>query len=124
MFDIMSQHWDFLELFQQHADFSKFDLDHLRPAFVCKQYDRFFEYIDSLPNDIKTEYFNSFGKLASLDDSKAFRKLVCKDENIELLGNYNVYRHVKEQLWEDDRADKMLFTKAWNKRWKEELKEE
>ena len=40
-----------------------------------------------------------------------------------LLGDYKIYDHIKEQLWEDDPHDKGQFTKVWNKRWKSELDE-
>lgn len=121
MFNIMSEHWDFLEMFQQLADLKDYDEEHIIPAFKTKQYRRFFEYIDTLDSDIKVQYFNTFGKIASLEDSKAFRKLVCKEENIELLGDINTYNHIKEQLWDDAPYEKAQFTRVWNQRWKEEL---
>ena len=121
MFNIMSEHWDFLEIFQQKADFCKYEKKHLLPVFKTKQYARFFKYIDTLDNEIKTEYFNTFGKLASIEDSKAFRKLVCKKENMELLGDRKTYYHIKEQLWDDAPQEKAQFTRVWNQRWKEEL---
>ena len=68
-------------------------------------------------------YYRSFGKLSSLDDSKKFRRLVCNENNMELLGDYDIYNHIKEQLWEDDRADKAQFTRIWNIKWKKELEE-
>ena len=123
VFGIMSDNWDFLELFQQKADFSEFDMDHIVPAYKTKQYERFFNHIDSLSPEEKKEYYKSFGKFASLNDSKAFRKLVCREDNMELLGDYALRDHIKEQLWEDDRADKAQFTKNWNIRWKTELAE-
>ena len=121
MFLIMSDHWDFLEIFQQSADLKEYDEKHIIPAFKTRQYRRFFEYIDTLDSDIKTQYFNTFGKIATLEDSKAFRKLVCKEENIELLGEIDTYNHVKEQLWDDAPQEKAQFTRAWNQRWKKEL---
>ena len=123
VFGIMSDNWDFLELFQQKANFSDFDMDHIVPAYKTKQYERFFNHIDSLSPEEKKEYYKSFGKFASLNDSKAFRKLVCREDNMELLGDYALRDHIKEQLWEDDRADKAQFTKNWNIRWKTELAE-
>lgn len=123
VFDIMSNHFEFLELFQTHADFTKFDIDHIVPAYKTKQHERFFKYIDSLSPEEKKSYYKTFGKLASLNDSKAFRKLVCREENMELLGDYDIYYHIKEQLWEDDPYDKGQFTKCWNKHWKAELDE-
>ncbi len=124
VFDIMSGHWDFLELFQQNADFSEYDMSHIIPAYKTKQYKRFFMYIDSLSADEKKKYYKSFGKFSSLDDSKAFRKLVCSEENMELLGDYNIRNHIRENLWEDDPYDKGQFTKNWNNHWKKELEKQ
>lgn len=123
LFDIMSDHWDFLEHFQQKANFSEYDMKHIEPAYKTKQYERFFVYIDSLSPAEKKKYYRCFGKLSSLDDSKKFRKLVCREDNMELLGEYEIYDHIKAQLWEDDRADKAQFTKNWNHRWKTKLDE-
>ena len=121
MFDIMANHWDFLEIFQKKVDFNEYENKHLIPAFKTIQHRRFFEYIDTLDSKIKTEYFNTFGKISSLEDSKAFRRLVCKEENMELLGDKKTYYHIKEQLWDDAPQEKAQFTKVWNKRWKKEL---
>lgn len=123
LFNIMSRNLDFLERFQQQADFSEFDMAHITPAYQAKQHERFFSYIDSLTPEEKKSYYMSFGKFSSLNDSKLFRKLVCREDNMELLGDYKIYDHIKEQLWEDDPHDKGQFTKVWNKRWKSELDE-
>lgn len=123
LFNIMSADLDFLERFQQEAIFSEFDMDHIKPAYKAKQHERFFNYIDTLVPEEKKIYYMSFGKFFSLNDSKLFRKLVCREDNMELLGDYKIYNHIKEQLWEDDPYDKGQFTKVWNKRWKSELGE-
>ena len=123
LFNIMSSDLDFLERFQQQADFSEFDMTHITPAYHAKQHERFFSYIDTLTPEEKKSYYMSFGKFSSLNDSKLFRKLVCREDNMELLGDYKIYDHIKEQLWEDDPHDKGQFTKVWNKRWKSELDE-
>ena len=123
MFDIMSNDMDFIEIFQLQAEFEDFDMEHIIPAFKAIQHKRFFEYIDTLDSDAKSTYFKTFGKLASLDDSKAFRKMVCKDENMKLIGDYDTYIHIKEQLWEDDIADKRVFTRVWNRQWKNQSNE-
>lgn len=123
LFNIMSSDLDFLERFQQQADFSEFDMTHITPAYHAKQHERFFSYIDNLTPEEKKLYYMSFGKFSSLNDSKLFRKLVCREDNMELLGDYKIYDHIKEQLWEDDPHDKGQFTKVWNKRWKSELDE-
>lgn len=123
LFNIMSRDLDFLERFQQQADFLEFDMAHITPTYQAKQHERFFSYIDTLTPEEKKSYYMSFGKFSSLNDSKLFRKLVCREDNMELLGDYKIYDHIKEQLWEDDPHDKGQFTKVWNKRWKSELGE-
>lgn len=123
LFNVMSRDLDFLERFQQQADFLEFDMAHITPTYQAKQHERFFSYIDTLTPEEKKSYYMSFGKFSSLNDSKLFRKLVCREDNMELLGDYKIYDHIKEQLWEDDPHDKGQFTKVWNKRWKSELGE-
>ena len=123
MFELMSSNMDYLEIFQHSAVFSEFDYEHIEKAFKSRQHKRFFNHINQLNQPIKTKYFSTFGKLASLDDNKAFRKMICEVQNIELLGDWNIYYHIKEQLWDDAPQEKAQFTKAWNKRWKAELGE-
>ena len=81
----------------KRSPFEDFDMEHITPAFRAIQHKRFFEYIDTLDSDDKSTYFKTFGKLASLDDSKAFRRMVCKDENMKLIGDYDTYIHIKAQ---------------------------
>ena len=124
MFEIMSNHWDFLEQVQISADLSKMREKKLIPMFKVKQHKRFFEFIFSDCNDeIKALYISSFGKFASEEDSKEFQVIICKDENIEMLGSEKLYRRIREQLWDSNPTHKMLFTKAWKKRWQKELDE-
>lgn len=125
MFDLMSGHWDFLEKVQATADFSKFDKELLIPIFEVPQTERFFQYIFSDENEtsIKEEYLQKFGKFKTEQDSKAFQRLICKDENMELLGSYDLYYRIHRQLWESNPTHKGLFTKAWRARWKKELDE-
>ena len=94
LFNIMSRDLDFLERFQQQADFSEFDMAHITPAYQAKQHERFFSYIDTLTPEEKKSYYMSFGKFSSLNDSKLFRKLVCREDNMELLGDYKIYDHI------------------------------
>ena len=64
-----------------------------------------------------------FGKFKTEQDSKAFQRLICKKENMELLGSYDLYRKIRYQLWETNASHKRLFTTAWNARWKKEFDE-
>lgn len=65
--------------------------------------------------------FNNFGKFASLDDSLAFQRLMCKEENMELLGDHRIFDRIHWRLWELNRGHKATFTRKWNDRWKDEL---
>ena len=105
--------------------FSKFDKELLIPIFEVPQTERFFQYIFSDENEtsIKEEYLQKFGKFKTEQDSKAFQRLICKDENMELLGSYDLYYRIHRQLWESNPTHKGLFTKAWRARWKKELDE-
>lgn len=125
MFGIMSEHWDFLEKAQEEADLEEFDEKLLVPIFKTKQSKRFFEYIfsDKTEQSLKEKYLIEFGKFKTEDDSKAFQVLICKAENMELLGDYKIYHHIHENLWSSNPTHKRLFTKAWNARWKKELDE-
>ena len=119
----MSGHRAFLEEIQKSADLTKLDEEHLIPIFEVEQTERFFNHIfsDNISTSIKEKYLKSFGKFKSEKDSKAFQKLICKKENMELLGSYDLYNRIHHQLWETNPTHKMLFTKAWRARWKEEL---
>ena len=125
MFDLMSEHWEFLERVQATADLTSFDKELLVPIFKVPQTERFFQYIFSNENEIsiKKEYLQKFGKFKTEQDSKTFQRLICKEENMELLGSYELYRKIRYQLWETNASHKRLFTTAWNARWKKELDE-
>lgn len=123
MFSLMSGHHAFLEEIQKNADLTKLDEDHLTPIFVVEQTERFFKYIfsDGVDISVKEKYLKCFGKFKSEKDSKAFQKMICQKENMELLGSHDLYNRIHRQLWETNPTHKMLFTKAWRARWKEEL---
>lgn len=96
-----------------------------RNMFKVPQHKRFFEFIFSSnqPDELKNEYLSSFGKLASLDDSLAFQKLVCKEENMKLLGSHRIFNRIHRNLWELNRGHKGVFTRKWNECWKDKLDE-
>ncbi|MBQ8804688.1 MAG: hypothetical protein IJZ53_13755 [Tyzzerella sp.] len=120
MFDIMSNHWEFLERLQQEADISKLSEKHVVPIFKVSQHKRFFEYIFKEQTDIeiKKKYLNEFGKFATEQDSIAFQKLICEPKNMELLGSKTLYYRVYGQLWESNPYHKGVFTRKWNEIWK------
>lgn len=123
MFDIMSEHWDFLEKLQEESELDKLSEERLVPIFRVRQTDRFFKFIfsDKTNNEVKEQYLNEFGSFKEEKDSKAFQKLVCQEGNMELLGSWNLYHRIHNLLWASHPGHKGAFTKAWNKRWKEEL---
>lgn len=125
MFELMSGHWDFLEKLQETVDFSDLDEKHLVPIFAVPQTKRLFAYVlgSAMKIAIKEKYLREFGKFKTENDSKEFQVLVCQPENISLLGSYALYYRVREQLWESNPTHKMVFTKKWNGRWKQELGE-
>lgn len=125
MFGIMSGHWDFLEKIQEQAKLEELDEKLLVPIFKTKQSKRFLEHIfsDKTEQSLKERYLREFGEFKTESDSKAFQVLICKDENMELLGDYKIYHHIHENLWSSNPTHKRLFTKAWNARWKKELDE-
>ena len=124
MFGIMSNHYDFLERLQLEADFEKLSNELIIPIFKVPQHERFFNYIfsDKQSNDIKKEYLKNFGKFASLDDSIAFQRLMCKEENMNLLGDESIFSKIHRNLWELNRGHKGAFTRKWNERWKDKNK--
>ena len=123
MFEIMSNHYDFLERLQIEADFGKLSDEQIIPIFKVPQHKRFFNYIFSAEQsvNIKKIYLSSFGKFSSLDDSIEFQRLMCKEENMELLGSKNIFDRIYRNLWELNRGHKGVFTRKWNERWKEQL---
>ena len=125
MFSIMSEHYDFLEKLQLEADLDKLPQEKIVPMFKVPQHKRFFEFIFSSnqPDELKNEYLSSFGKFASLDDSLAFQKLVCKEENMKLLGSHRIFNRIYRNLWELNRGHKGVFTRKWNECWKDKLDE-
>jgi hypothetical protein len=125
MYDIMSDHWEFLENLQDCLDFEKVDMKYIIPMFKAKQTSRLFEYIfsDKVDKPIKEVYLREFGYFKEEKDSKSFQILMCKEENMELLGDYKLYDKIHERLWSSNRSHKMLFTKAWNQKWSKVLKD-
>lgn len=123
LFLIMSGHWVFLERLQQEAALDELDDEHLIPIFKTEQTKRFFEFIfsDKTSASIKQRYLVEFGKFKTEEDSKAFQMLICKEDNMKLLGSYDIYHRIHENLWSSNPSHKMLFTRTWNKNWKDKL---
>lgn len=126
MYDIMSNHWDFLESLQAKDSLeallkSKRSGELISPIYKVPQHNAFFSFILSgaFPETTKMEYLDLMGKFASDEDSKSFQRLICLPENIELINSHKRYWKVWNNFWQPNH--KALFTQAWNKRWKTEL---
>lgn len=123
MFDIMSEHRDFLEKLQDKVIYKELSSKQIEPMFYVRQTERFFNYIFSneTNNITKVQYLNEFGSFKEEKDSRAFQKLICQEDNIEFLGSWDLYHRVHNLLWSSHPGHKGAFTRAWNKRWKDEL---
>lgn len=123
VFDVMSEHWDFLERMQGEAKLDDLDEKHLIPMFKVRQIARFFEFIFSMQDkdELKKQYLKSFGEFKTEADSIAFQKMMCKQENMDLLGDYSLKHRIDHLLWSTNSAHKGAFTRKWKKRWGGEL---
>lgn len=123
VFDIMSDHWDFLEKLQQLADYSQLNETHIIPMFKVPQTERFFTYMlsDKTNLELKKRYLKEFYKFKEEKDSIAFQRLICKPENIKLVDSIELKESIYQKLWDSNRTHKGLFTRFWNKEWGSKL---
>ena len=49
--------------------------------------------------------------------------LMCKEENMKLLGSHRIFNRIYRNLWELNRGHKGVFTRKWNECWKDKLDE-
>ena len=126
MYEIMSNHWDFLESLQEKDNLeallkSKRSGELISPIYKVPQHSAFFSFIlsSAFPVTTKIEYLDLMGKFASNSDSKSFQRIICKPENIELINSHDRYWKLWNNFWQPNH--KALFTQAWNRRWKNEL---
>lgn len=123
VFDIMSDHWDFLERLQSEADLNELSESQLIPVFKVPQTQRFFEYMlsDKTTLELKKKYLKEFYKFKEEKDSIAFQRLICTPTNIKLVDSIDLKESISQRLWETNRNHKGQFTKAWNKEWSKKL---
>ncbi len=123
VFDIMSEHWDFLERLQQQVDFSSLSEKQIIPMFKVPQTERFFVHMlsDETTLALKKRYLKEFYKFKEEKDSIAFQRLICKPDNIKLVDSFELKESIYQRLWESHRSHKGQFTKAWNKKWLSKL---
>lgn len=126
VFNIMSDHWEFLGRLQSEADFSLLSENQIVPIFKVPQIQRFFEYMlaNKTPLELKKRYLKEFTEFKAEKDSVAFQKLICKSENIKLVDSIDLKNSIYERLWDSNRAHKGVFTRTWNKAWGSKLLQE
>lgn len=119
MFDLMSSSIWFLEKLMDSKEYSKLSINQLHELYKIDQIEPLFNYVfTNLDTKEKLYYLNHYQKFRTESDSKAFQVLVCQDNNLELLGSWDVYYKIRISLWESNPTHKAQFTKLWNRRWK------
>ena len=123
VFDIMSDHWEFLDRLQSVADFNELSESQLIPVFKVPQTKRFFEYMlsDKTTLELKKQYLKEFYKFKEEKDSIAFQRLICKPDNIKLVDSVELKESIYQRLWDSNSTHKGLFTRFWNKEWAKKL---
>ncbi len=126
MYDIMSDHWDFLESLQNSEDLKKLSKssragDLIPPIYKVPQHSTFFRFIldGDFSSQKKMAYLDSIGKFASEADSHAFQILICQPKQMELMGDQKRYWRIWHNFWNS--SHKGVFTRKWNERWKDEV---
>lgn len=126
MYGIMSSHWAFLEAIQKqeyldklfkHSDRDKY----IKPIFKVPQHSEMFEWMmnDQHTAAEKKEYLDAIKEFASNEDSLRIQRIICREENMELVDSKARYWHIRERFWKPEH--KTPYTRAWNKRWETEL---
>lgn len=120
VFDVMSDHWDFLRKLADEGNLENLPEEKLIPIFKVEQVKRFTEFILLGENiELKKKYIREFYKFKDKVDSIAFQKAICRPENIKLVDSEELKKAIDIKLWDDDRTHKGIFTKKWKKMWKE-----
>lgn len=126
MYSIMSNHWDFLEGLQNQASLKKLSessrySELIPPIYKVPQHHEFFRFIldGAFTDDFKTDYLDNMGKFSSNADSKAFQILICKQKNMELMGDKDRYWRIWNNFW--DKSHRGVFTRKWRERWGNEI---
>lgn len=76
-----------------------------------------------LNEDEYSEYLISIPEISTLDDSKAIKVFLCKDENMDRLGSYQLKDKIDYLLWEKHKTHKRDFNKVWNQKMERENRE-
>lgn len=120
MFNIMSNNQKFMQDIVKTNLYTKMkDLKLIKPLFRLPQTIGMMEFIwPFLNEDEYSEYLISIPEISTLDDSKAIKVFLCKDENMDRLGSYQLKDKIDYLLWEKHKTHKRDFNKVWNQKWK------
>ena len=117
MFDLMKDSTWFLEKLRDTEKYDGLDWDKLKPLLKVDQTTALFTYIFNHCNkEQKMEYLWGYEKFKTEEDSKNFQKLICSDVNIDLIKDEELKEKIRISLWESNPYHKMVFTKAWNRK--------
>ena len=112
----------FLERLRDSGKYSRLNTKQLQALYKVEQTEQLFKYVfDSFDDKEKLNYLNYYDKFKTEEDSKKFQVMICKPDNIELLGDIGLFYKIKQSLWETNPTHKAQFTRLWNIRWKAEL---
>lgn len=122
MFELMSESIWFLENLRDSGHYSRLKKQQLRALYKVKQTEQLYKYVfDNYDDEEKMYYLNHYNKFKTEEDSKKFQVMICQPDNLELIGDMNLFHKIKQSLWETNPTHKARFTRVWNIRWKEEL---
>ena len=117
MFDLMKDNAWFLEKLRDTEKYDGLDWDKLKPLLKVDQTTALFTYVfDHCSKEQKMEYLWGYEKFKTEEDSKNFQKLICSDTNIDLIKDEELKEKIRVSLWESNPYHKMVFTKAWNRK--------
>lgn len=117
MFDLMKDNVWFLEKLRDAEKYDGLDWDKLKPLLKVDQTTALFTYVfDHCSKEQKMEYLWGYEKFKTEEDSKNFQKLICSDANIDLIKDEELKEKIRVSLWESNPYHKMVFTKAWNRK--------
>lgn len=126
MYNIMSNHWDFLESLQKEESLQKLlestsANNLISPLYKVPQHNTFFRFMlsDNFNDAEKILYLDSIGKFATDKDSKEFQLLICENQNMALMGDKERYWRVWNNFW--NKSHKSQFTRKWKERWGNEI---
>jgi len=126
MYNIMSDHWNFLEALQkrEHLDVlyeSEKRLQLIQPIYKVPQHKEFVSWMvkSGFETAEKEKYLDNINKIATYTDSKEIQEILCAPKAMQLLGARERYYHIWNLFW--DSPHKAVFTRRWNECWGDKL---